>query len=77
MIFSPLLPTTYPPNPISNKSQNREVSASIGKLVKVPIKITLANVNITSGRHDRCNQFPFTSSCTVTALACVNSLSNS
>ena len=49
----------------------------IGKLVKVPIKITLANVNITSGRHDRCNQFPFTSSCTVTALACVNSLSNS
>ena len=60
-IFSPLRPITYPPNPISNKSQNREESAKIGKLVKVPTRMITANVSITNGLHDLCNQFPVAS----------------
>ena len=68
MIFSPLLPTTYPPSPISSKSQKREVSARIGKQVNVPTRIITANINITSGRHERCSQFPRASSPTTAAL---------
>lgn len=68
-IFSPLRPTTYPPKPISNKSQKREVSARIGRLVNVPARIITANVSITSGRHERCNQLPRASSPSTVACA--------
>ena len=76
-IFSPLLPTTYPPNPISSKSQNREVSANMGKLVKVPISTITANINITNGRHERCSQFPAASALITPARASIISRSRS
>ena len=71
-IFSPLLPTTYPPNPISSKSQNREVSANTGKSVNIPANITTAKASISTGRHDRCNQLPRASS--PTTRACISTL---
>lgn len=74
-IFSPLLPTTYPPNPISSKSQKREVSESIGTFINVPTKTIVAKVSITKGRQERCNQFPLVSSTTILARACTKSRS--
>ena len=75
MIFSPLLPTTYPPNPISSKSQKREVSESIGTFINVPTKTIVAKVSITKGRQERCNQFPLVSSTPILARACTKSRS--
>ena len=75
--FSPLLPITYPPSPISSKSQNREVSDNMGKLVKVPISTITANINITNGRHERCSQFPAASALITPARASIISRSRS
>ena len=55
-------PMMYPPSPISSKSQKREVSARIGRFMKVPARTIRAKVSITIGRHDRCSQLPRASS---------------